>query len=197
MGQCRSTQRRQLVVRDDEEPLTRAVIDLATEYGRYGYRRITALLQAEGWAVNHKRVERIWRQECLKVPKRQPGAWPQLKAAGSAAEIKARREAALDVKRARDEEGAELTCPISFELFVDPVVAADGNTYERAAIEAWFERGNGRGRSPLTRELMKSQTLVPNRIVKKLADAFREQQQATRKRSRFDCDEPPPLNLLG
>lgn len=101
------------------------------------------------------------------------------------------------VKRARDEEGAELTCPISFELFVDPVVAADGNTYERAAIEAWFERGNGRGRSPLTRELMKSQTLVPNRIVKKLADAFREQQQATRKRSRFDCDEPPPLNLLG
>ena len=42
------------------------------QYGRYGYRRITALLLEEGWKVNHKRVERIWRQEGLKVPKRQP-----------------------------------------------------------------------------------------------------------------------------
>ncbi len=72
MGQCRSTQRRQLVVRDDEGPLTRAVIDLAAEYGRYGYRRITALLNHQGWQVNHKRVERIWRRECLKVPQKQP-----------------------------------------------------------------------------------------------------------------------------
>ena len=45
---------------------------LATQYGRYGYRRITALLRWEGWNVNHKRVERIWRQEGLKVPARQP-----------------------------------------------------------------------------------------------------------------------------
>ena len=42
------------------------------EYGRYGYRRITAMLQMEGWTVNHKRVERIWRQEGLKVPGKQP-----------------------------------------------------------------------------------------------------------------------------
>ncbi len=42
-------------------------------YGRYGYRRITALLNNEnGWRVNHKRVERIWRREGLKVPKKQP-----------------------------------------------------------------------------------------------------------------------------
>jgi putative transposase len=47
-------------------------VELATEYGRYGYRRVTALLRGEGWPVNHKRVERIWRQEGLKVPKRQP-----------------------------------------------------------------------------------------------------------------------------
>jgi transposase InsO family protein len=46
--------------------------ELATEYGRYGYRRITALLQREGWRVNHKRVERLWRREGLKVPQRQP-----------------------------------------------------------------------------------------------------------------------------
>jgi|TARA_B100001971_G_C18195290_1_gene541082 transposase InsO family protein len=45
---------------------------LATQYGRYGYRRITALLKQEGWKVNHKRVERIWRREGLKVPQKQP-----------------------------------------------------------------------------------------------------------------------------
>jgi len=48
------------------------IVELATRYGRYGYRRITALLRQERWRVNHKRVERIWRQEGLKVPKRQP-----------------------------------------------------------------------------------------------------------------------------
>ena len=48
------------------------IIELAREYGRYGYRRITALLRREGWHVNAKRVERIWRQERLKVPKKQP-----------------------------------------------------------------------------------------------------------------------------
>ena len=45
---------------------------MASRYGRYGYRRITALLRREGWRVNHKRVERIWRREGLKVPKKQP-----------------------------------------------------------------------------------------------------------------------------
>ena len=60
------------MVRDDEGPLTRAIIDLATEYGRYGYRRVTALLNHQGWLVNHKRVERIWRAEGLKVPQKQP-----------------------------------------------------------------------------------------------------------------------------
>ena len=56
----------------DEEALTAAVIRLAGRYGRYGYRRITALLRAEGWHVNHKRVERIWRREGLKVQLKQP-----------------------------------------------------------------------------------------------------------------------------
>ena len=52
--------------------LTEAVVRLASEYGRYGYRRITALLRRDGWHVNHKRVERIWRREGLKVPSKQP-----------------------------------------------------------------------------------------------------------------------------
>lgn len=72
LSQPRSTQRKVRVVRADEAALTDAVVSLAVEYGRYGYRRITALLRAEGWRVNAKRVERIWRREGLKVPRRQP-----------------------------------------------------------------------------------------------------------------------------
>ena len=60
------------MLREDETLLTKAIIDLATEYGRYGYRRVTALLNRQGWQVNHKRVERIWRREGLKVPQKQP-----------------------------------------------------------------------------------------------------------------------------
>lgn len=73
LGQARATQRRQLSPPSDEKRLTEDIIALATRYGRYGYRRITALLNNEkGWRVNHKRVEKIWRQEGLKVPKKQP-----------------------------------------------------------------------------------------------------------------------------
>jgi len=69
--QSRSTQRRQPILREAETPLTQKIIELAVEYGRYGYRRITALLQREGWRVNHKRVERIWRTNGLRVPQKQ------------------------------------------------------------------------------------------------------------------------------
>ena len=72
LGQARNTQRRKASVADDEPRLVKRIVWMASEYGRYGYRRITALLRAEGWWVNHKRVERIWRQEGLKVPARQP-----------------------------------------------------------------------------------------------------------------------------
>lgn len=56
----------------DEQALLTRIVALATRFGRYGYRRITALLKQEGWRVNHKRVERLWRQEGLKVPQKQP-----------------------------------------------------------------------------------------------------------------------------
>ena len=59
------------MVRVDEDELTAAVISLASQYGRYGYRRITALLRSAGWAVGKDRVQRIWRREGLKVPKKQ------------------------------------------------------------------------------------------------------------------------------
>ena len=72
LNQPRCTHRRPRKIADDEPRLVARIIDLAGQYGRYGYRRVTALLRAEGWRVNHKRVERIWRQEGLKVPVRQP-----------------------------------------------------------------------------------------------------------------------------
>ncbi len=65
IGQPRSTQGHERKVLDDEERLVSQIVRLATQYGRYGCRRITALLRNDGWRVNHKRVERIWRQEGL------------------------------------------------------------------------------------------------------------------------------------
>ena len=72
LGQHRSTQRQVPRGRDDEEQLTADLIELARQYGRYGYRKIAALLRDAGWVVNDKRVERIWRREGLKVPAKQP-----------------------------------------------------------------------------------------------------------------------------
>lgn len=72
LGQHRSTQRKVPRGADDEQALSEDIIALARQYGRYGYRRVAALLRNAGWAVNRKRVERIWRREGLKVPQRQP-----------------------------------------------------------------------------------------------------------------------------
>ena len=72
LGQARTTQRRTTQVPDDEARLVTEMVRIATEYGRYGYRRVTAMLQREGWQVNHKRIERLWRREGLKVPQKQP-----------------------------------------------------------------------------------------------------------------------------
>jgi len=72
LEQPRSTQRQEKKLRKDEPLLREQIVRLALQYGRYGYRRITALLRNDGWHVNHKRVERIWREEGLKVPRKQP-----------------------------------------------------------------------------------------------------------------------------
>ena len=72
LGQHRSTQRKAPRGRNDEAALTADLVDLAERYGRYGSRKISALLKAAGWLVNDKRVERIWRREGLKIPARQP-----------------------------------------------------------------------------------------------------------------------------
>lgn len=73
LGQHRSTQRRVPTGRDDKERLTADLVELARQYGRYGYRKIAELLRTTaGWVVNDKRVEQIWRRERLKVPAKQP-----------------------------------------------------------------------------------------------------------------------------
>ncbi len=80
LGQHRSTQRKIPRGRDDEKQLTDDLVALVREHGRLGYRKMAALLRStSGWVVNDKRVERIWRQEGLKVPPRQPKRsriWP-------------------------------------------------------------------------------------------------------------------------
>jgi len=63
VGQPRGTQRYSVIVRTDEDALTRAIVELASQYGRYGYRRIRSLLNDAGWDVGSDRVQRIWRRE--------------------------------------------------------------------------------------------------------------------------------------
>ena len=72
LGQYRSPQQKVPTTPDDEAVLVADIIELARQFGRFGYRRITKMLKAAGWSVNHKRVERLWRREGLKVPSKQP-----------------------------------------------------------------------------------------------------------------------------
>jgi putative transposase len=72
LNQPQSTQYYLFRARDGQALLVERMIELATKYGRYVYRRITALLEREGFEINHKRVERLWRIEGLKVPQKQP-----------------------------------------------------------------------------------------------------------------------------
>jgi len=104
----RNTQRYAPIERDDEEPLTRRIIELAAAFGRYGYRRITAMLRMEGWCVNHKRVERIWKQEGLKVPRKQPKRGRLWLNDGSCVRLRAERRDhvwAYDFVQARTHDG--------------------------------------------------------------------------------------------
>src|SRR5215213_1766020 len=92
LGQHRSTQRKLPRGRDDEERLTADIIELARQYGRYGYRKVAELLRSTaGWVVNDKRVERIWRREGLKVPEKQPKRGRLWLADGSCIRLRAER----------------------------------------------------------------------------------------------------------
>ena len=69
LGVARSTLQYKAVSTDDEV-LRLAMIRLAKQYGRYGYRKVAELLCVEGWPVNHKKIERLWREEGLQLPRR-------------------------------------------------------------------------------------------------------------------------------
>ena len=68
VGLARSSARYEGEVDGDERRLVSRLHELAQAHPRYGYRRIWALLRREGWRVNRKRVQRLWRLEGLKVP---------------------------------------------------------------------------------------------------------------------------------
>jgi putative transposase len=70
VGQHRSTQRREPILAGDDQALRAALRDIAGQRPRWGYRRAHAQLGEQGWAVNRKRVQRIWREEGLRVPPR-------------------------------------------------------------------------------------------------------------------------------
>jgi hypothetical protein len=72
LGISRSAVRYEPQPRVDESALTGSIVGLAGQYGRYGYRRVHALLESQGWQISHGRVMRIWRREGLKVPSKQP-----------------------------------------------------------------------------------------------------------------------------
>ena len=73
IGLARSTLQYR-AARTDDDDLRLALIRLAKQYGRYGYRKVCKLLRAEGWRVNHKKVERLWREEGLQLPHRHKSA---------------------------------------------------------------------------------------------------------------------------
>ena len=72
LEQVRSTQRTVLVKRTADDKARQRIIELATQYGRYGYRMVWSMMRDEGWLINHKYVYRVWREEGLKVPQKQP-----------------------------------------------------------------------------------------------------------------------------
>ena len=97
------------------------------------------------------------------------------------------REHRAEIARLRLTRGEipeDLRCPLTLDLFCDPVTAADGHTYERVAIEEWYATGSRT--SPTTNEPLTSTLLIPQHTMKKLVCAFMD----TRRRSSVDEDVP-------
>jgi len=136
LKQPRASRRHLPWVRDDEFPRTQRIIELAYMYGRYGYRRIAAMLRLEGWRVNHKRVERIWKKERLKVPRKQPKRGRLLLNDGSCVRLRAEHKDhvwSYDFVQARTHEGR------SFRM----LTVIDEHTRECLAIDVARNLRNG------------------------------------------------------
>lgn len=128
LGQARAVQRHTPRVRDDEDRLTGRIIELAAVYGRYGTPRINAMLRHEGWHVNHKRVERIWRREGLKVPRRQPKRGRLWLNDGSCVRLRATHKDhvwAYDFVSARTHDGLPLRMLVIVDEFTRECLSID------------------------------------------------------------------------
>ncbi len=125
LGQHRSTQRKAPRGADDEAAPTEDIIALARQYGRYGYRRVTALLRDAGWHVNRKRVERIWRREGLKVPQKQPKRGRLWLNDGSCIRLRPEYPGRSRILSISDEASREcLALPVARRLRSEDVLAA-------------------------------------------------------------------------
>lgn len=128
LGQPRTTHRHPRKIPNQERRLVKRIVALATQFGRYGYRRITALLRREGWRVNHKRVARIWRQEGLKVPKRQPKRGRLWFNDGSCVRLRAQRKDhvwSYDLVQARTHDGRPIRILTIVDEFTREYLAID------------------------------------------------------------------------
>ncbi len=135
LGQPRAVQCYASRSRDDEGPLTGLIVELASVYGPYGSPRITGMLRNEGWNVNHKRVERIWRQAGLKVPRKQPRRGRLWLNDGSCVRLRPERKDhawAYDIVLARTHEWLPLRL----------LVVVDERTRECLAIEVARQLGS-------------------------------------------------------
>lgn len=111
LQQRRGTQRYRPFARSDKAVVEARVVELALAYGRYGYRTITGLMRNEGFCVNAKRIERIWRREGLKVPRRQRPTRRLWLADGSCVRLRAERKDhvwSYDFVAARTQDGRPL-----------------------------------------------------------------------------------------
>jgi putative transposase len=104
------------------------MVELAAQYGRYGYRRVTALLRAQGFKVNHERVERLWRREGLKVPQKQPKRGRPWLNDGSCARLRPERKdhvRSCDFVQARTRDGRAFRMPTVIDEFTRECLAID------------------------------------------------------------------------
>ena len=183
LGQPRAVQRYTARVRDDEGPLTGRIVELASVYGRYGSPRITGMLRNEGWNVNHKRVERIWRQAGLKVPRKQPRRGRLWLNDGSCVRLRLERK-----DHVRSDNGNEFTATAVREwlgkvgvktLYIEP-----GSPWENGYVESL----NGKLRD----ELLNGEIFYTVAEARVLIERWREHYNRVRPHSALGYRPPAP-----
>ena len=135
LGMPRSAVRYTPQPRDDEAALTRSMVGLAAPYGRYGYRRVPALLQAQGWQVSQGRVMRLWRREGLKVPAKQPKRGRLWLNDGSCIRLRPRDQkhvGSWDVVFIRTDDGRAVKRRVVMDAFTRACLAIYGARRSRA-----------------------------------------------------------------